>query len=343
MMVKARSITPWLLVFTCRLAGLQLTRADASTVIVADPSEADAIEQMNYDAAQASLTAQQVDQVTDDLINLNYYEYNLIPSAKPDYTIGILLDPCKTRDPGCCQDQFGSPEYIVPGSDLDDRGTVELVDEFNAPIDPRYSRLGDTPTVYDGQCHVDAQGKPFRNMTKYNADGTIGFDIDYSSLCVGEGFSVVAAINRAYPACWDHNTTVNALLPCYTFDGAQKPNCVSVGYMQTAYIVQCLGPFALDDHCGTFLELHKPGDEAILAQTRLFGEFTNGYRTTTLPLFYRGNRTRTVCNGDYEVWWVLRTRYKFVVKFQKKFAIIAPLCEFDSVANAYRGYTTLTT
>ncbi|RHY73030.1 hypothetical protein DYB30_004180 [Aphanomyces astaci] len=154
---------------------------------------------------------------------------------------------------------------------------------------------------------------------------------------VAHDYAAVAVTSRALPACWDSNATVNALLPCYTFDGRQKPHCVSVGYMQTAYIVQCLGSYALDNHCGTFLELHKPNDETILAQTRLFAEFTNGYRTTTLPLFHAGNRSRTVCNGDYEViWWVLRTRYKYVVKYQKKLYITTPLCEFDDVTNDYR-------
>ncbi|RHY92292.1 hypothetical protein DYB37_007496 [Aphanomyces astaci] len=159
---------------------------------------------------------------------------------------------------------------------------------------------------------------------------------------VAHDYAAVAVTSRALPACWDSNATVNALLPCYTFDGRKKPHCVSVGYMQTAYIVQCLGSFALDNHCGTFLELHKPNDETILAQTRLFAEFTNGYRTTTLPLFHAGNRSRTVCNGDYEViWWVLRTRYKYVVKYQKKLYITTPLCEFDDVTNDYRVYMTL--
>ncbi len=61
------------------------------------------------------------------------------------------------------------------------------------------------------------------------------------------------------PACWDRNDSINALETCYAVDGVKKQNCVAVGYMQTGYITQCGNHFALENHCGTFLELHKPG------------------------------------------------------------------------------------
>ncbi|KAF0689128.1 Aste57867_19400 [Aphanomyces stellatus] len=316
--------------------------AGGTTIIVPDPKEAADIDQLHYEKAQSILVAEQVAEITAFSIDLNYYEYNPIPNAKPDYSIGILLDPCHGQDAGCCQDHFGSPAYVIPGSELNIKGLDTIVNEFKVPLDPSVSRIGDIPSVFDAQCFVDAKtGKPYRNITTYNANGVVTFTLDYNSLCIGLHYSAVDLANRPLPACWDSNSSINALSSCHAFDGTTKPNCVSVAYMQTTYIVQCKGKFALDNHCGTFLELHKPGDETILSQTRLFGEFPNGYRTTTLPLFYMGNRSRTVCNGDYEVWWVLRTRFKYVVKFQKKFSIATPLCEFDDVANAYRGYTTL--
>ncbi|ETW05153.1 hypothetical protein H310_04160 [Aphanomyces invadans] len=335
----------WMLRFALVPAAMwtALPASSHTTVVVPDPSEADNIEQLHYDEAEAALAARQVAAITDFQIDLNYYEYSLIPAIKPDYTIGIIVDPCKTREPGCCQDQFGSPAYIVPRSDMNDKGIATVVNEFGDPLDKKHSRLGDTPSVFDPTCRVDMAGKVYKNETTIHPNGSITHAIDYASLCVAHDYAAVSVTDRALPACWDNNATVNALLPCYTFAGRMKPHCVSVGYMQTAYIVQCNGPFALDNHCGTFLELHKPHDETILSQTRLFGEFTSGYRTTTLPLFYKGNRTRTVCNGDYEIWWVVRTRYKFVVKFMKKLFITTPLCEFDDVTNDYRGYKALGT
>ncbi|RQM21086.1 hypothetical protein B5M09_009490 [Aphanomyces astaci] len=116
---------------------LPLAALSDTTVIVPDPSEADNIEQLHYDEAKAVLAAHQVAEITPFTIDLNYYEYNLIPVVNPDYTIGILVDPCKTREPGCCQDQFGSPAYIVSRSDMNDKGIAKLVNEFGAPLDAK--------------------------------------------------------------------------------------------------------------------------------------------------------------------------------------------------------------
>lgn len=88
-------------------------------------------------------------------------------------------------------------------------------------------------------------------------------------------------------------------------DGVSNPRCVSVAYTQTAYVMQCGGPYSLDGHCGTFLELHAPNDTRILAQTRLLSGYPNGYRTTTLPLFYQGDKERVVCRGKYEIWYAV--------------------------------------
>ncbi|KAJ0403832.1 hypothetical protein ATCC90586_000498 [Pythium insidiosum] len=107
---------------------------------------------------------------------------------------------------------------------------------------------------------------------------------------------------------------------------------------ETAYITQCSGAFALDNHCGTFLELHEPGNEIILSQTRLLGEYPSGFRTTTLPLFFQGNKSRTICRGDYEIWWVQRTKYNFIVQKKKKFRVVSPECDFDFATNKYKNY-----
>lgn len=38
-------------------------------------------------------------------IDTNFYQYQ-----PPDqFSIGIIVDPCRNRDPGCCQDTFGVP------------------------------------------------------------------------------------------------------------------------------------------------------------------------------------------------------------------------------------------
>ena len=54
------------------------------------------------------------------------------------------------------------------------------------------------------------------------------------------------------------------------------------------------GNFEDDDHCGTFIELHPKDDETILSEVKLNGGFTNGYRTTTIPLIYKGMNNHSV-------------------------------------------------
>ena len=141
--------------------------------------------------------------------------------------------------------------------------------------------------------------------------------LTYSS--VGR-FQALQPVNDAVmPACWDRNTSVNSLLPCWSVDGYEKKHCLTFGYTQTAYIAQCGKEFALDNHCGTFIELHRPGmtastctsrhnifvygleDDAIISQTRLLSEYPSGYRTSTIPMYYKGDRSKIVCRDEYEV------------------------------------------
>jgi hypothetical protein len=80
------------------------------TQIWPNPKEDDNVERLHYTEAQADLKAMQEEKIAPYLIDLNYYEYKVIDDLKnPEYTISVIIDPCRTRDPGCCQDQFGSP------------------------------------------------------------------------------------------------------------------------------------------------------------------------------------------------------------------------------------------
>lgn len=116
-------------------------------------------------------------------------------------------------------------------------------------------------------------------------------------------------------------------------DGSALPQCIEVGFTQTAYIVECGGEFENDAHCGTFLEIHRPGPDymSVLAEAKLRGQTTSGYRMTVLSTTcvlrwrcvpaalcavtahpsscrYKGNASQSLCVGDHEVWWVLRTK-----------------------------------
>jgi hypothetical protein len=62
------------------------------------------------------------------------------------------------------------------------------------------------------------------------------------------------------PRCWNHNDTVLAGVPCRApKDGSPIGMCLELGFTQSAYIVECGGRYKNDPHCGTFLEIHRPG------------------------------------------------------------------------------------
>mmetsp|Transcript_2545 Transcript_2545/g.4594 ORF Transcript_2545/g.4594 Transcript_2545/m.4594 type:complete len:212 (-) Transcript_2545:582-1217(-) len=120
--------------------------------------------------------------------------------------------------------------------------------------------------------------------------------------CIADRFAAARSIMM--PPCWDNNQTVDSTLDCYTTAGKRKTHCIQVSYSQNAYIYVCGGDFAYDDHCGTYLEIHKANgtpydDEAtILSDVKITSPVTNGMQTTTLPLMYKGVPSRILCSYE---------------------------------------------
>ncbi|KAA0146079.1 hypothetical protein FNF29_08267 [Cafeteria roenbergensis] len=149
---------------------------------------------------------------------------------------------------------------------------------------------------------------------------------------------------QVLPRCWNHNSSVIANEPCRApADGAMIPLCLQLGVTQTAYIVECGGEFRNDPNCGTFLEIHRPGRREVLAQARLRGQFASGYRSTVISTTYRGNSSRVLCEGAHELWWVQRTRHRWVVEAILPFHISSPRCDWDLTNNRYEEFSTLAT
>ena len=142
------------------------------------------------------------------------------------------------------------------------------------------------------------------------------------------------------PACWDYNATVEANSTCRDTNGDVRKDCVTIGFSSTNFIVHCGGAYADDPTCGTFLEIHRVDDPEILADVRIAPKdaFTSGYRTMTMPLRYKGEDDRVVCRGQYELWWVQRTRKKRIVELKKKFFITYPTCDWNAKELAYYPY-----
>jgi len=144
------------------------------------------------------------------------------------------------------------------------------------------------------------------------------------------------------PSCWNFNDTVVADASCRApLDGSEIPTCIELGVTQTAYIVECGGAFRRSQHCGTFLEVHKPGSEVILAQARLRGQYTSGYRMAVITTTFMGNSSRSLCKGAHELWWVHRTRYQFIVERVMPFYVASPQCDWDPVNNQFFQYASL--
>jgi hypothetical protein len=185
----------------------------------------------------------------------NFYE----PVPAEEYGVNVIVDPCRGHPHDCCQDVFGKPQYVSPNSTRvpSTVSALVLVDEQGSLVPHADSRLVDQVVHFDPDCEdaVQAGGEPeakARITVKKSFDG---FGSDVYSQCIGHNLAMDLHVKS--PRCWDHNTTVNATLPCKTVGGDVFPSCVAVGYMSSAYIVQCGGAYREDDHCGTFIELHE--------------------------------------------------------------------------------------
>lgn len=227
----------------------------------------------------------------------------------------MVFDPCRDQDYNCCNDTYGTPEFrriLSDGTDLRLRaGGEQLPDES--------SRIPTDSLVIDELC--TGARTPF----------------DY---CVRS--RVARASFPLTPKCWNYNATVVADRSCRApLDGHDLPTCLELGVTQTAYIVECGGVFRRSQSCGTFLEVHRPGSEEVLAQARLRGQYTSGYRMAVITTTHLGNGSRTLCEGDHELWWVHRTRYEYIVEKVMPFRIVSPECDWDSDNNQYLEYATI--
>ena len=163
------------------------------------------------------------------------------------------------------------------------------------------------------------------------------------------------------PRCWDYNETVPGDQVCYDTDGQQHPYCVQMAFSLDAMVFQCsgyqgTGPYANDGHCGTFIEIHLPNitmrdtdgklyqrysDEQIrevLIEVKVPEGISTGYKTIILPTQFKKFSNQILCAGPYQVWWVQRTLYDFVIEFRSTFAVVSPPCDWDADNKRYQPF-----
>ena len=260
---------------------------------------------------------------------LNDYVYSP-PDRTNEYTQNVIFDPCRGSTFDCCNMTFGTPEWEVIVADplAANYGVRRLVYSDGSTVPQGSSRQPSSTLVMDETCTGPA-------MPAGRVD------------CIMA--QVARGVPLAYPQCWNWNTSVVADAGCRSpKDGTPLALCVELGFLQTLHIVQCGGRFHDDNHCGTFLEIHRPAVAEKLAEVRLPRVDSSGYRMTIMPTTYKQNDTQVLCwdpkrRGAYEVWWVLRTRYNYIIERRVPFAVMSPLCDWDPLLNHYQPYATVAT
>eukprot|EP00929_Paragymnodinium_shiwhaense_P016419 TRINITY_DN124741_c0_g1_i1.p1 TRINITY_DN124741_c0_g1~~TRINITY_DN124741_c0_g1_i1.p1 ORF type:complete len:302 (-),score=63.20 TRINITY_DN124741_c0_g1_i1:167-1072(-) len=116
--------------------------------------------------------------------------------------------------------------------------------------------------------------------------------------------------------CYDMNAA-----GCQHHPNIQAGLDLQIAYFMTAHIPTCAGTeFDSDPNCGTYIEVHWPGEAEVLGDVRIDGEgLVNGYRTGRIS-------THSLCLGDHELWWVVRTRSGPYVQKIQKFFVESPSC-----------------
>jgi hypothetical protein len=265
-----------------------------------------------------------------DLYLLPTSFYVLTPPSPGTFTQNVLFDPCRDQPFSCCQDTFGTPEFeLVAGEP--------------------------SSAAYGARQYLYADGSPTPLNARRRPQDQLVVDATCTGLYQPPGRvdCVASRVARqpwpSAPVCWNWNASISAGVACRSpLDGSALPSCLELGYTQNAYIADCGGPYAGDPHCGTYLEVHRPGREDKLAEVRLPGTAPSGYRMTVVSTTYKRDPAKALCydpskGGRYEVWWVLRARDKFSVLKRMPFAVVSPLCDWDAHSARYLEYATLAT
>ena len=335
------------------------------------------------DAATGLLKAQLQDSA--DLENVYYPNKYLLPTdyysfLPPDrvaqYTQNVIFNPCQGYEYNCCFDTYGTPEYqVVDGSAVLPNGNANpnyglrtSVLDDGSIIDPTTSRLPDDEFFIDNSCtgvNLPASARFFRAREAPARVRALPLaplltllrppspraPVALRRPQVPRTDCVMSRVARRpfsrLPRCWNRNDTLVADGSCRSpVDGSPLPLCIELGVTQTNFIVECANEFQSDPHCGTFLEVHRPGFAEKLGEARLRAMYPSGYRMTVLSTTYKGDTARTLCfdalkQGRFELWWVQRTRYNFVVERRIPFSITSPQCDWDDSNNRYLPYATL--
>ena len=110
----------------------------------------------------------------------------------------------------------------------------------------------------------------------------------------------------------------------------QSKKDLEIAYIANNFLPLCENEFS--DICGTFLEIHMPGNELILEKKQIPNYVSSGYTTLFLS-------TKKLCSGKYEIWMVMRIRGNNYLIYTKLFYVKYPSCTCEDIL--YHGYKCL--
>jgi hypothetical protein len=93
---------------------------------------------------------------------------------------------------------------------------------------------------------------------------------------------------------------------------------LEIAWISNNYIPLCQDEFN-SSLCGTFLEIHMPGNPKVLVDYKLNKYYVNGFSTVYLS-------TKNLCAGRYEIWFVSRVKNDLYLNYVKPFYIMYPSC-----------------
>jgi hypothetical protein len=219
-------------------------------------------------------------------VKVNDYVYQDYPiwttqwNRGVDYRVEVIFDPCYKRPFDCCIGIFGTPEYVDFKSKRVYYRDMGLIREDNRRYPAFYKDFTDPSDKIKGVCKTNARtGQLDRHYETMLPTGNNTKSVIVNDLTC-EADYLERRESPTMPRCWDYNQTVRSSgivtdtyavkATCIDGKGVTRTNCVTVGYSINTYLFQCHSKYD-PAKCGTWLEIHIPGDERVISERHLPG------------------------------------------------------------------------
>jgi hypothetical protein len=99
-------------------------------------------------------------------------------------------------------------------------------------------------------------------------------------------------------------------------------NDLEIAWSTNNFIPICENEFK--DICGSFIEIHMPGNPEVIDSYKITQYIINGYQTVFI-------NTYKLCSGRYEFWFVTKMRYYSYINYVKPFYVRYPSCSCEII------------